>query len=55
MANGREVKQEGTTKKFGKVLISPLARFSPGKWVLSNVEKYKEAAEVITAVLHTIS
>jgi hypothetical protein len=33
VANGREVQQEGTTKKFGKVLMSPLAKFSPGKWV----------------------
>jgi len=29
VANGREVKGEGTTKKFGKVLMSPLAKFSP--------------------------
>ena len=29
VANGREVQGNGNSKKFGKVLMSPLAKFAP--------------------------
>lgn len=53
MKNGREVKSDGHTKKFGKIIMSPLAKLSPKAYVWRHLMSERQA-DIMTG-LRTIS